>query len=492
VAGAQGDESDAAVIELGEDGLGGELGVEDQQRRVMPGHLVPVVGEGEHFPVLAGLGQVGVGVDQGVGAGVLGEEGQRASGALGPPGYVVAFQDRIVAPVHDCVEVQVERFALGEPGRQGGLVQGGQERGLPGVFEPVGVGGQRGGLRQCGQPGEQGGAGVGGDVVDVGDPPGAGELERQQRQDVGQGGNSRGGRVARGRHQVRDAQGDQVGDGQEQPGQPGLGSGGQRGEVGRLGAGLDLPGWPAAVGVGAAPQPGQPFGGDYLGDPGPVQRGALGGQSPGDLVDGVPGRAQLDDPRAGGVLGRGGLRAGPAGDEELPGPAAEVPYRRQQARGGVAGPGRGLCRGQALGQIGAQRLIPAVRRGLRVQEELPAGPGGLRAFADWSMLLVHHVDGLIAGRRAAIGSFRHELHGCKPGILHPRRAAQPNIGGNLARAVSVTYPTRRPAAAMSPHKTPAHNHEKSPRLCTSLSQPGDDYPPRKSALAASPGDRPRR
>ena len=49
-------------------------------------------------------------------------------------------------------------------------------------------------------------------------------------------------------------------------------------------------------------------------------------------------------------------------------------------RGGVAGPGGGLGGGQALGQVGAQRLIPAVRRGLRAEEELPAGPGGLRVF----------------------------------------------------------------------------------------------------------------
>jgi hypothetical protein len=65
VAGAQGDESDLAVVELGEDGLGGELGVEDQQGRVVAGDGLPVVGEGDDFPVLAGLGQVGVGVDQG-------------------------------------------------------------------------------------------------------------------------------------------------------------------------------------------------------------------------------------------------------------------------------------------------------------------------------------------------------------------------------------------------------------------------------------------
>ena len=52
------------------------------------------------------------------------------------------------APVHDGVEVQVDRVAGGEPCCEGGLVQSGQERGLLGVLETVGVGGQGGGLGQ--------------------------------------------------------------------------------------------------------------------------------------------------------------------------------------------------------------------------------------------------------------------------------------------------------------------------------------------------------
>ena len=67
VAGAQGDEPDLAVVELGQHGLGGELRIEDQQRRVGPGDGLPVVGERDDFPVLAGLGQVGVGIQQRVG-----------------------------------------------------------------------------------------------------------------------------------------------------------------------------------------------------------------------------------------------------------------------------------------------------------------------------------------------------------------------------------------------------------------------------------------
>ena len=103
--------------------------------------------------------------------------------------------------------------------------------------------------------------------------------------------------------------------------------GGQGGEVQGLGAGLDLPPHAAPLGVGAAPQPGQALISDHLGDPGPVQRGAFGGQRGGDLVDGMPGSAQLEDPGPGGIFARRGLRPGPGGDEELPCAGAEVPDR---------------------------------------------------------------------------------------------------------------------------------------------------------------------
>ena len=89
------------------------LGVEDEQGRVVAGDLVPVVGEGDDLAVLAGFGQVGVGVDQGAGGGVFGEEGEHRAGALGAAGHVVLFQHRVIAPVHDGVEVQVQCLAVG-------------------------------------------------------------------------------------------------------------------------------------------------------------------------------------------------------------------------------------------------------------------------------------------------------------------------------------------------------------------------------------------
>src|SRR6266567_1944487 len=64
-------------------------------------------------------------VDEVVGAGVLGEEGQHRAGTLGAGGHVVAFQHWVAAPVHDRVEVQVEDRLLagGQPGGDQLLVE---------------------------------------------------------------------------------------------------------------------------------------------------------------------------------------------------------------------------------------------------------------------------------------------------------------------------------------------------------------------------------
>ena len=368
-AGPQGDEPDAAVGELGELVLGGDLAVEDQQLRVVPGHGVPVVGEGEDFVVLGGLGQVRVGVEQSVAVGVLGEERQNASGALGSAWYVVLFQRRVVPPVHDGVEVQVDRVAGGQPGLEAGLVQSGQERGLLGVFEPVGVGGQRGGLGQRGQAGEQRRTGVGGQFLDVGDPAGAGELERQQRQHRTHRRDDRGARIAGVCDQAGQIQGDQVRDGQQQPGELGVDLFGPLVEVHHAGARLGLAPRQATLGVRARPHPREAFLGEHLGHPGPVQLGALGGQDLGDLIRRPASPAQLDDPGPSGVLGRCALRAGFGVGEEVPSAGPEVSGHRLHAGGGVAEPAGRLRCARPLQQVGPQRLVPALVRGGGLREE---------------------------------------------------------------------------------------------------------------------------
>jgi hypothetical protein len=185
--------------------MGGDLLVHDQHGRVVAGGRFPVLAERDDLAVLAGFGHIGVGVDEVVGAAVLGEEGEHGAGALGSGGYVVFLQGRVVSPVHDGVEVQVEDrvFGGGQPGVDHLLVEGGQKPALVVVAGAVGVVGERGLLRQGGQPGEQGGGRVGQQqVIDVGDPPGAGQLERQQRQQPRGRGHHPGAGVAGLAHQV--------------------------------------------------------------------------------------------------------------------------------------------------------------------------------------------------------------------------------------------------------------------------------------------------
>ena len=315
-----------------------------------------------------------------MGAGVLGEEGQHGAGALGAGGDVVLFQGGVAAPVHDGVEVQVEdRFAAGGQAAADHLgVEGGQEALLVSVRQPVGVAGQGGFLGEHREPGEQGGGGVGEQVIDVGDPPGAGELERQQGQQPGDGGDDAGAGVAGRRGQGGQVQGHQVRDGEQQPGpgavqpvRPGAEVDDRRGRPGRVAAGSGR--GDAGLGLRVPQQPPEPLLGEDLRDRGAVQRGVLGFQPPGDLIGGQPLPPQLDDPAAGPVLGRRGAggRAGLAGRGEqlqLPGPvlADQVDHRPP----GVAEPRARLRIRQPVHEVGAQRLVPPLVHLLRGGEPL--------------------------------------------------------------------------------------------------------------------------
>ena len=134
------------------------------------------------------------------------------------------------------VRVEVPAGVGDQVGGEHGLAQGGEQPGLAAAVEPVGVGGQRGGLGQRDQPGEQPRAGVGGEVVDVGDPADADQLQREQAQEVAGGRDHRGARVAGRTDQGGQVEGDQLGDGQQQPGDLRLHPGRQVGELEQLGA----------------------------------------------------------------------------------------------------------------------------------------------------------------------------------------------------------------------------------------------------------------
>ena len=144
---------------------------------------------------------------------------------LGAGGHVVLLQGGVGAPGHDGVEVQVEdRFiAGGEPVGNHLGVQGGEGAVLVVVAGAIGVVGERGLLRQGGQPGQQRCGGVGQQqVIDVGDPPGPGQFQCQQRQQPGGGGYDAGAGVAGLADQGGQVEGDQVGYQQQQSGLAGV------------------------------------------------------------------------------------------------------------------------------------------------------------------------------------------------------------------------------------------------------------------------------
>src|SRR5439155_1917651 len=129
---------------------------------------------------------------------------------------------------------------------------------------------------------------------------------REQRQQVGDRGDVAGAGVSGRVDEAGQVQGEQVRQGEQQPGQPGrVAAGALAGDVGVVlvlqgpGPGQVFASGPAAGGVRAAPDPRQPGLDDHFVDPGAVQSDAFAGQYRADLVDRVALRAQLDDPGAG-------------------------------------------------------------------------------------------------------------------------------------------------------------------------------------------------
>ena len=360
---------DAAAGELVEDLVGGQLGVEDQQAGIAAGGLLPVVGEGDDLGGLLGLGDVGVGVHHVGGGVVLGEEGEHGAGALGAAGDVVLFQHGLVAVVADGVEVAVEPgLAGGQPERPQRLDQPGQQLLVGVAADPPGVGAQVGGLGQGGQPEGERQPGVVGQRAGVGDAGLAGALGQQQRADRLPRRQFPGGGVAGLADQVRQAD---LGDGGQQQQQPGV-IARQRQRLGRpagQGGGLDRvePGRRAAAALVAAGQPRQPLGVEDLPDGLRRDRHPLGGERGGDLGDRMPGRAQLQHPGpqlAGGLARAFG--AGPGLGEQVQPALAQQRGHLVDAGGGVAEPVGDLGGGHLLGEVGAQRLIPALRRAGRL------------------------------------------------------------------------------------------------------------------------------
>jgi hypothetical protein len=233
------------------------------------------------------------------------------------------------------------------------------------VGEPVGVVGERGLLRQHRHPGEQPGGGVGEQVVDVRHPPGAGELERQQRQQPVERGDHGSAGIARSTDQARKVEGDQVGEHEQQPGSDGVKAFWPGGKADQLRPGqLRVTPWgrrtDAPCRFGPTQQPAEAFFGQDLCDRGAIERSPLEAKAGGDLIGRQSFPAQLDHPGPHRVLARPGSRppAGPArwGEQvELPGPvlAGQIDHRPA----GVAEPSARLGIGQPVHVVRPQRLV---------------------------------------------------------------------------------------------------------------------------------------
>jgi hypothetical protein len=149
-----------------------------------------------------------------------------------------------------------------------------------------------GGLADCGavRVDEGCAAGVQEQVIDVGDAAGGGELQREQGQDPADRRDRGGAGVAGLADQGGQVEGDQVGNDQQQAGEPGVGAGREGAEVDEAGAGqrgLSAGGARrgALLRLRAAKQPAGSFLGEDLADAGAVQRGSRGGQPGADLID---------------------------------------------------------------------------------------------------------------------------------------------------------------------------------------------------------------
>jgi len=132
---AEGDEADPQAVELDQGFIGRELGIEDEfaGNRAVGG--LPKVDEPEHLPRLFALAQVGVGITEGPGRGVLGQEGQNTRLTAAAHGDEMAFHLRRFPIIGHRMKIEVERIAGREVPRYP-LLPGGQKLQRRGVVEP--------------------------------------------------------------------------------------------------------------------------------------------------------------------------------------------------------------------------------------------------------------------------------------------------------------------------------------------------------------------
>ncbi len=361
----QGQEADAKSLQAGQDGVGGEAGVEHQFARQLAGAFTVGRGEAQDSLVLVLLAHGGVGEAEDVLLGVADQEGEHAALAAAALGDEVLLQEGFVAVVGDGVEVEIERAAALDSEVAGGGEPVGSPAGYEAGVNAAGVLGKRGALGNGVEAGEQGEALVKGVGHEAGGATDAPELEGEQGA-AGAGGGDGGG--------TGQATAADVGvevelgeEGQEEEQAAEVGAEGARGEVEGVdgsGGGLDGAVGVVALVAGAAPEAGQASVFEDLGDGGDGGGQTFVLEALGDLVGGDVAGAELEDALAEaglGVVGGSGLGGAAARQEEgAVGVLAEVGEDVAEGAGGVAEAAGGHGEREVLDAEGAQGFVAAL------------------------------------------------------------------------------------------------------------------------------------
>ena len=368
-AAAQGEEGNAAGLELGQVGVGGQPGVEDQFGGLLAGALLPGIGEAQDLVVLGGLGGAGAGPGEAARLGVAGQEAEDGLLAAGALGDVVTFDQGVVAVVGDGVKVEVEGAPGAEAAVEGrqGIVPAPGEGVEPAGVAAAGVLGEGGALGDDVETGEQGDAVVEHLGHDAGGASDAPQLEGEQGTQGAIGRDQ--GRAGQAVGEAGEIELGEVGRKQEQAAKGGAEA--ARGEVegtavgerGLQDGGLLVRGPASELGPAGLAQ--------HVVDEADAVGQVLVAQTGGDVVDGEVVLAQGEDALAGsggevgvglsGRAGRGGLvggeeEVGIVGAEELGAEIAEAAGRVAEAAGGFGG-------GAALDEAGAEGLVATLAGG---------------------------------------------------------------------------------------------------------------------------------
>lgn len=178
---AQGDESDAHLVESVEVGMGGQLGIEDELSGKGSGTLFPEFDKTKDLIVLVGFSNLGIGVAKHPPIGILSQESEDSLLLSAAFGNVVFFDQGIFPVEGNGVEVQIKGAAPAEAQASHGIKPKIEHLRVAGGIDAATVFGQESSLGTAVEPGKKGQAFVEHIAHDMAVAGIAKEFESQER-----------------------------------------------------------------------------------------------------------------------------------------------------------------------------------------------------------------------------------------------------------------------------------------------------------------------